>query len=231
MIKKIFLVTEIKTSRHDFHLCQLAIAIFDRQKKVFASPVRHLLEQKFRIILNIVLIVNEFECFVLFPAAPIFLFASCVVLLLLLLCRSPAKLRLRFSGVGSSPSFFVKHLLFLFFCISYFAILNSLNVPYTEPQQKTLEAAWKKFSYVHERVSEREKKSRRKKKFPLTHSRIFPLCATVFGELELSKHTEENREKILRQLKKKRDDGEKSNGRLSRFESTIFLSIFLRTTS
>ena len=81
------------------------------------------------------------------------------------------------------------------------------------------------------RVSEREKKSRRKKKFPLTHSRIFPLCATVFGELELSKHTEENREKILRQLKKKRDDGEKSNGRLSRFESTIFLSIFLRTTS
>jgi hypothetical protein len=125
-------------------LCQLAIANNDRQKKVFACPIRHLHEQKFRIILNIVLIVNEFECFVLFPAAPIFL------LLLLLLCRSPRRRLFLFDGVGS--------LLCKAFTFSFFlALLTRSNA---EPQQKTLEAAWKKIQLCaqsRERAREEEK--------------------------------------------------------------------------
>lgn len=133
-------------------MCQLAIANNDRQKKVFACPIRHLLEQKFRIILNIVLIVNEFECFVLFPAAPIFLFCLlCCAAAVVALCRSPKR---DFDSVGSLlfASFFVRHLLFLF-------LPRSTHFS-AEPQQKTLEAAWKKISYVHNRESEREKKKK-----------------------------------------------------------------------
>lgn len=54
---------------------QLTIAshsdTFQADKILISLSIRHLPYQKFRIILNIVLIVNEFECCVSFPAAPI----------------------------------------------------------------------------------------------------------------------------------------------------------------
>lgn len=55
---------------------------WEKIKNFIACHIRHLLEQKFRIILNIVLIVNEFE-FVFFPQHQFFSFLCCFLALLL----------------------------------------------------------------------------------------------------------------------------------------------------
>lgn len=68
----IFFTCTLKTYFFCYLLCVMSrFAITRLDKFLISLPIRHLPYQKFRIILNIVLIVNEFECCVFFPAAPI----------------------------------------------------------------------------------------------------------------------------------------------------------------
>lgn len=64
-----FVTCTVKTF---FAICFVSsLRTYQADKFLISLSIRQLLCQKFRIILNIVLIVNEFECCIFFPAAPI----------------------------------------------------------------------------------------------------------------------------------------------------------------